>query len=110
MKNIRILLSCSFGFSTSILVKKMENYFKTKSYPFTVEALNETSAISVIENYDVILIGPQVSYLLKKFKAAANEQIPVYIMETRSYGLQKVDLIIEKMLADMKEDGFLNEA
>lgn len=106
MEKLNILLSCSYGFSTSSLVKRMETYFKDKNYPFTVNALAETNALEAIDDYNVVLIGPQVRYLKSKFEKVINGKMPVYVMESRSYGLLKVDEIIEKMLKDMKDDGF----
>jgi len=106
MKELNILLSCSYGFSTSILTSKMEKYFKEKNYPFKVEALAETNALDQINRFDVILIGPQVKYLLPKFSNAVNGLKPVYVMDSRAYGMQNVEAIIEAMLEEMELDEF----
>ncbi|WP_338969986.1 hypothetical protein [Spiroplasma endosymbiont of Labia minor] len=106
MRSLNILLSCSYGFSTSILVSQVEDYFKEKKYPFTVEALPETSALSGLDKFDVILIGPQVRYLMSKFQKIVGSLKPVCVMDSCAYGMQKVDLIIESMLKNMEADNF----
>ncbi|ATZ16321.1 PTS system cellobiose-specific IIB component [Entomoplasma freundtii] len=106
MEKLNILLSCSYGFSTSSLVKKMETYCQEKGYPFTVNALAETNALESIDDYNVVLIGPQVRYLKPKFDNAIKGKIPVYVMDTRSYGRLQVGEIVEQMLDDMREEGY----
>lgn len=59
----KILLVCSAGMSTSILVKKMEEAAEIMNIDVHVEAKAMAEAQSVLENYDVILLGPQVKYI-----------------------------------------------
>lgn len=106
MEKLNILLSCSYGLSTSILVKKMERYFDEQKYPFTVEAQPESIALENIKKFDVVLIGPQVRYLKPKFDNVIGGEIPVYVMESRPYGMQQVDTLIETMLDEMRDGGF----
>ena len=55
MKNI--LLACSAGMSTSLLVKKMEEVAKLKGIEVNIWAVSQDKAMKEIEKADVLLIG-----------------------------------------------------
>ncbi len=49
------------------------------------------------EGWQVILLGPQIRYELKRITQAA-DPIPVEVIDTRDYGLMKGDNVLEKAL------------
>ena len=59
----KIILVCSAGMSTSILVKKMREEAKNRSLKAEINAYAEADLPSHLDEIDVILIGPQVRYL-----------------------------------------------
>ena len=58
----QILLVCSAGMSTSLLVTKMEGAAKDAGYDAKIFALPFSDAPRVLEDVDVILLGPQVIF------------------------------------------------
>ncbi|GAA6238254.1 MAG: lactose/cellobiose PTS transporter subunit IIB [Spiroplasma phoeniceum] len=83
----KILLVCSAGMSTSILVKKMEEAAEIMNVDVHVEVKAMVEAQSVLENYDVILLGPQVKYIENNIKSMTEK--PVSVISANVYALGK---------------------
>ena len=64
---IKIMLACSAGMSTSLLVTKMQEAAKEKGVECEIWAISEVNLQSEIEKCDVLLLGPQVRYILSVF-------------------------------------------
>ncbi len=64
MEKKRIYLFCSAGMSTSLLVSKMRAQAAKYEVPVEIEAFSETFAAEKGPEADVILLGPQIAYLL----------------------------------------------
>lgn len=56
---MRVLLICSGGWSTGLLVTDMKKYAKQDD---VIEATGFDSLEDVINDYDIILLGPQISF------------------------------------------------
>ncbi|MDF9824831.1 PTS system cellobiose-specific IIB component [Breznakia sp. PF5-3] len=83
----KIMLVCAAGMSTSLMVNKMQKAADNKDEEIEVFAAPEAEAQSLIEQVDVIMLGPQVSYIKKNFEEAAKPyNIPVTIIEATDYG------------------------
>jgi len=67
MKNI--VLICAAGMSTSLLVTKMEKAAAAAGYECKIQAYAVNEAPNVIPAADVVLLGPQVRFNLKAFRA-----------------------------------------
>ena len=84
MKNI--LLVCNAGMSTSMLVQKMQTAAKEQGLEVGIEAKSVTEAAKVIDNVDVLLLGPQVGYKKGEMETLAAGRIPVEVIDMRDYG------------------------
>ncbi len=84
MKNI--LLVCNAGMSTSMLVQKMQAAAKEQGLEVGIEAKSVTEAAKVIDNVDVLLLGPQVGYQKGEMETLAAGRIPVEVIDMRDYG------------------------
>ena len=84
MKNI--LLVCNAGMSTSMLVQKMQTVAKEQGLEVGIEAKSVTEAAKVIDNVDVLLLGPQVGYQKGEMETLAAGRIPVEVIDMRDYG------------------------
>lgn len=81
---MNILLICSAGMSTSLLVTDMKNYLDAST---NISAVGYSELNDVIDNNDVILVGPQLRYKLNNIKKIANlKNIPVDIIDPIAYG------------------------
>ncbi len=68
---MKILLICSAGTSTSLVVKKMNEYAALEGKQYEIKSSPGEEAKSereMTEKYDVLLLGPQLKFRLKEFK------------------------------------------
>ena len=93
----KILLVCCAGMSTSLLVSKMEAAAKVKGIECRIQAIGETDAKEYIDDTDILLLGPQVRFLLSKFKKSLEgKNIPVEVIDSTAYGLCDAESILEQ--------------
>lgn len=98
-----IMLVCSAGMSTSLLVTKMEAAAKVKGQEIKIFAVSEAEANRHFEEIDVLLLGPQVRFLKKKIeKALEGKNIPVEVIDSIDYGTMNGDSVLTKALALLK--------
>lgn len=94
-----ILLVCSAGMSTSLLVTKMEGAAKDAGDECKIFALPFSDAPRVLEEVDCILLGPQVRFQKAAIeKLAAGRKagaIPVGVIDMRDYGMMNGKAVYE---------------
>ncbi|WP_194208465.1 PTS sugar transporter subunit IIB [Superficieibacter sp. 1612_C1] len=88
MEKKKIYLFCSAGMSTSLLVSKMRAQAEKYEVPVIIEAFPESLAAEKGPEADVILIGPQIAYMLPDIKTTVPNK-PVEVIDSILYG--KVD-------------------
>lgn len=102
MKNI--ILCCNAGMSTSMLVKKMKEAAKEKGVEVEINAIPIDDLKSHLTNTGVVLLGPQVKYMLDKAKEIIGEQnIATDTINTMDYGMMKGEKVLNSALALMNE-------
>ncbi|SHI03340.1 PTS sugar transporter subunit IIB [Clostridium intestinale] len=82
---MKILLVCAGGMSTSILMKKMESYWKEAGEELEIKAVGLADYQDVYTQYDIVMMGPQVSYRLKEVKE--NTGLPCAQIESFDYAI-----------------------
>ncbi|RDW20703.1 PTS sugar transporter subunit IIB [Oceanobacillus chungangensis] len=93
---MNILLCCAAGMSTSLLVTKMEDYAKEQGLECRIWAVSANEVNDHVDDADVLLLGPQVRYLLPKMKKIGEEKgIPVDLINSVHYGLIKGDEVVK---------------
>ncbi|WP_041139491.1 PTS sugar transporter subunit IIB [Beduini massiliensis] len=98
---IKILLACNAGMSTSLLVENMKKAAQEKGLEIEIKAVGASSVrLEMLkeQGWQVVLLGPQVRYELKRIQKAA-DPIPVDVIDTRDYGLMNGKSVLEKALA-----------
>ncbi|MGL4735298.1 MAG: PTS sugar transporter subunit IIB [Enterovibrio sp.] len=88
MEMKRIYLFCSAGMSTSLLVSKMKAQAEKYKVPVLIEAYPETLAAEKGQDGDLILLGPQISYMHADMQQLFPNK-PVEVIDKNLYG--KVD-------------------
>ncbi|MCJ1779262.1 PTS sugar transporter subunit IIB [Mammaliicoccus sciuri] len=83
----KILLVCSAGMSTSMLVKKMQDTAIKEGKDYEVEALALSEAETKVDEVDVILLGPQVRFQKAQVEKVANGKVPVDVIDMQQYGM-----------------------
>lgn len=98
----KILLVCSAGMSTSLLVTKMREAAAAKGEEVQIDALPVAEANTVIDTVDIVLLGPQVRFQKPNVEKLVNGRIPVEVMDMRLYGTMNGQAILEGALAKIK--------
>lgn len=90
----KIVLLCSFGMSTSLMVTKMEEAAKEQGYDCEVSATSISDIDSVATTADILFLGPQVRF--QKASIAAKATCPVEVIDSMAYGRMDGAAVIAK--------------
>lgn len=101
MKNI--LLVCSAGMSTSLLVNKMNDAAKENGIEVSIKAMSITECSSVIDEVDIVLLGPQVRFQKPQVDSLVKGRIPVEIIDMRLYGTMNGKAVLEQALKNLEK-------
>ncbi|MGG0175405.1 PTS sugar transporter subunit IIB [Gottfriedia acidiceleris] len=96
---MNILLCCAAGMSTSLIVSKMEKVAESKGISARIWAVSESVVRSEIDEADVLLLGPQVRFLLEEMEEICEEKnIPVEVINMMNYGMCDGEAILEQAI------------
>ncbi len=96
---IKILLACSAGMSTSLLVTKMEAAAKEANIDAKIWAISEANLANEITNCDVVLLGPQVRFMLNKAEEIAKpHNVPVEVINMMHYGTCNGKAVLDRAI------------
>jgi cellobiose PTS system EIIB component len=96
---IRVLIVCSWGMSTSLLVDSMLAAAAKRNFALSVEALSAGEYIARVDECDVVLIAPQIRHLRKSIeKLAAAAGKSVALIEPFHYATMNGQAVLEQVL------------
>jgi len=96
---IKIVLFCSTGLSTNLLIRKMENAAEGKDIEISVQSYPESLMKKYIKDADVVLVGPQVKHAITEIKEECDRyQIPLEVISTRDYGYMDGEKVLNQAL------------
>ena len=101
MSKKTIMLVCSAGMSTSLLVTKMQKAAFNQGLDAHIFAASASEADTNLENnpVDVLLLGPQVRYMKSDFeKRLSPKGIPTDVISMSDYGLMNGEKVLEQAL------------
>ena len=85
--------------SSSLIVTKMEKA-EARGIEVKIWAVSGSEVNSHIDKADVLLLGPQVRYLLPKMKELCKDKgIPVDVIQSVHYGLCNGEAILQATLS-----------
>ena len=90
----KIVLVCNAGMSTGILAQKIQ---KASNQTMKVEAYGESEYLEHLENVDLILIGPQLRFLLPQIRHST--PIRVEPISPVKYGIMDGKGVYEDILS-----------
>ncbi|WP_409293781.1 PTS sugar transporter subunit IIB [Peribacillus sp. SCS-26] len=100
----KILLACSSGMSTSLLVTKMEQHAASVGDEVKIWAVGQDQAKKEMADADVVLIGPQMSFLKGELQKEAEQyRINVEVIDMMAYGMADGKKAYEQALTLMVE-------
>lgn len=100
-----IMLVCSAGMSTSLLVTKMEKAATARNYDSDIFAISASDVDNNVEakHIDVVLLGPQVRFMKDEFtKKLAPKGIPVEVINMADYGMMNGEKVLDQAISIMK--------
>ncbi|WP_028591285.1 PTS sugar transporter subunit IIB [Paenibacillus massiliensis] len=90
---MNILLVCAGGVSTGILMQKMMKHAEAEGIALKVEAHAVQDFDDHIDKFDLVLLGPQISYKLNELKERTSK--PVAVIEPMDYAMGKAEKILQ---------------
>lgn len=94
-----ILLVCSAGMSTSMLVTKMQKAAKEQGLEVEIFAVSEAESKNYKDKANVMLLGPQVRYMLEKMKAMmAPKRVSVAVINSVDYGTMNGKAVLKQAM------------
>ncbi len=95
---IHVLIVCSWGMSTSLLVESMLTAAQESKYELTVEALSAGEYAAKVESCDIVLIAPQIRHLRKSIEQLARSvEKPVAMIEPFHYATMNGQAVVEQV-------------
>lgn len=84
----KITLVCCAGMSTSLLVTKMQEVATKNNLPVSIIAVSQAKFGEYEDKTDILLLGPQVSFLLDEYKEKYEKQgMVVRVIDSTDYGM-----------------------
>jgi len=94
-----IVLICAAGMSTSMLVQRMKKSAKEKAVEAEILAMPESKFEEYDAETDVLLLGPQISYMLDELKEKYEAQgIKVAAINMMDYGMMNGEKVLTEAL------------
>ncbi|MDF2521026.1 MAG: phosphotransferase system, lactose/cellobiose-specific subunit [Clostridia bacterium] len=96
---MKVLLVCSGGMSSAIVVKAIENEAKKTGVDILVKAIGTGQyEDEVREGWDAVLVAPQVRHRLDTFKKTAEELgIPIAVITPQGYSPMGGSRVIDEI-------------
>ncbi|MCI1894271.1 MAG: PTS sugar transporter subunit IIB [Lactobacillus sp.] len=97
-----IMLVCSAGMSTSLLVSKMQKASEAQGLDTEIFATAASDADNALatKNPDILMLGPQVRYLLGQFQKKVNN-IPVEVINMQDYGMMNGEKVLKEAVTSI---------
>lgn len=96
---LRVLIVCSWGMSTSLLVDSLLAAAASANYELSVEALSAGEYAAKVDECDVVLIAPQIRHLRKSIeKLALSFNKPVALIEPFYYATMNGQAVLEQIV------------
>ncbi len=95
---IKILLSCTGGLTTSYFAEKLQEAADLLNLDYQISATSYNNLFNKGKNYDVILLAPQISYMLAKVQEILKDKIVLNIPAQyfATYDITNTFLMIDK--------------
>lgn len=101
MKNI--LLICNEGMSTGYLCNKMNEVAQAQGILVRARAVPESALEGHYKEVDVIMVGPQIKYLLGSIRQRVGNSVPVDAINPVDFGRTNAKAVLDHALSLIKE-------
>lgn len=102
----KIMLACSAGMSTSLLVSKMEQEAEKQGLEVEIFAVPASEAedhlTNTVDKVDILLLGPQVRFMKSQFdKKVAGTATLVDVIDMQAYGMMDGAKVLATAMAQI---------
>ena len=94
----KILLACAGGFSTSMLVERMQESAKKRGIDVEIDASATTRIAQEIDNLSIIMLGPQMGHNEDKINKEYGHKVPVTTIDMVDYGMMDGEKVLTRAL------------
>lgn len=101
MKKYTIMLVCSAGMSTSMLVARMQKSAEKEGIDAKIFAVsaNDADRHLASEEIDVLMLGPQVKFMKSNFdKKVEGKNINVDVIDMQDYGMMNGEKVLQRAI------------
>lgn len=101
-----IMLVCSAGMSTSLLVTKMQKEAEARGEECDIFAVSASDADNSLKekDVDVLLLGPQVRFMKAQFEGKlAETTIALGIIDMKDYGMMNGPKVLDQAITLMDQ-------
>lgn len=92
---MKILLVCNAGMSTSMLVSRMQKAAQQRGMEIEIMAVPMMQAETILKDWDIVMLGPQVRHQLQYLQNKAEGKVPVCVIDMRDYGMMNGDKVLD---------------
>lgn len=94
---IKILICCEGGLSSSCLANQLKKQCVEKHYEdkLRIDFSDFQSSYKILNQYDVLMACPHLSYKIPGFIKQYGNQLPIYVIPPRMYGNMLIEDIYE---------------
>ncbi|MGX8679916.1 MAG: PTS sugar transporter subunit IIB [bacterium] len=100
---MRLVLACAFGMTTSMLVNYMVEEVQNRGLDVEISAIPERTIKDELGNFDVLLLGPQVRYMLPQVKQLCGGSVPVDVVNMHDYAIMDGVKVLDQAIRMYEE-------
>ena len=97
---MKIVLACNAGMSTSILKMKLEQEMTKNGLEPNVIAVPVSEIEDYLEGASVVLLGPQIRFLLKEVQKT---NVPVITINIKDYGSMNAENVFATIQTELNK-------
>lgn len=97
---IKIILVCNAGMSSSLLASKVTQAGEGE---VTCNAYSEQEYGDHIDGVDIVMVGPQVRYLIDQIKEKVGPEVPVVGINPLAYGRLNAGKVLEQAKSELNK-------
>ncbi|MDD8048216.1 MAG: PTS sugar transporter subunit IIB [Thomasclavelia sp.] len=99
----KILLCCSAGITTSMLVNSMKKEAEKENEKTMIWAVAETALDLSWADADIILVAPQARSDINRIKELVNDSIPVELIDGVDFSSMNGKAVLQQALSILKK-------
>lgn len=99
----KILLCCSAGMTTNMLVNSMKEEAKKENIDVMVWAVAETAVSLSWADADCVLVAPQISSSLSKIRDMVTTNIPVEVINSEDFSKMNGKKVLDYAISLIKQ-------